>query len=69
MKAVNLHPGYDAWIRSIKERVQRAFADTWGRHEIVQAPLGQLPWYHHLTLSEHLKSRGDRIVYAAQAVG
>ena len=24
MKAVNLHLGYDAWIRSIKERVQRA---------------------------------------------
>ena len=43
MKAVNLHPGYDAWIRSIKERAQRAFADTWERHEIVQVPLAQLP--------------------------
>ena len=43
MKVVNLHPGYDAWIRSIKERVQRAFAGACGRHVIVQASLGQLP--------------------------
>lgn len=35
---------YDAWIRLIKERVQRAFAKVWRRDEIVQAPLGQLPW-------------------------
>lgn len=132
LKAVEMSPGYDVWIRSIKERVQqarfkalmmanaeqillywdvgheilakqdaegwgskivermskdltsaftdmtgwsprnlkymRAFAAAWGRHEIVQAPLAQLPWYHHLTLLEHLKSRGDRIVYAALAV-
>ena len=34
----------------------------------MQAPLAQLPWYHHLTLLEHLKSRGDRIAYAALAV-
>lgn len=35
---------YDAWIRLIKERVQRAFAKAWRRDEIVQALLGQLPW-------------------------
>ena len=27
-----------------------------------------MPWYHHLTLLEQLKSRGDRIAYAALAV-
>jgi len=46
----------------------RAFADAWERRAIVQAPLAQLPWYHHLTLLEQLKSRGDRIAYAALAV-
>ena len=115
MKNKTIDKGYDAWIRSIKERVQRArfkalmmanseqillywdvgheilekqnaegwgskivermsvdlktafpdmkgwsrsnlmymrqFAEAWRRDEIVQAPLGQLPWYHHLTLS------------------
>ena len=44
-------------------KYMRVFADAWGRHEIVQAPLAQLPWYH-LTLLEQLKSRGDRIAYA-----
>ena len=34
----------------------------------MQAPLAQLPWYHHLALLEQLKSRGDRIAYAALAV-
>lgn len=132
LKVADISPDYDIWIRSIKERVQRArfralmmanaeqillywdvgheilakqdaegwgskivermskdlksafpdmkgwsrsnlmymrqFAEAWRRDEIVQAPLGQLPWYHHLTLLEHLKSRGDRIVYAALAV-
>ena len=46
----------------------RAFADAWARKEIVQAPLAQLPWYHHLALLECLKSRGDRIAYAALAI-
>lgn len=45
----------------------RAFAETWRRSEIVQAPLAQLPWYHQIALLEHLKSRGDRLAYAEQA--
>ena len=44
-------------------KYMRVFADAWGRHEIVQALLAQLSWYH-LTLLEQLKSRGDRIAYA-----
>ena len=60
-------PDMKGWsTRNLK--YMRAFADTWRRSEIVQAPLAQLPWYHHLTLLERLKSRGDRMAYAALAV-
>ena len=55
------------WSRSNLMYI-RQFAEAWTRREIVQAPLGQLPWYHHLALLECLKSRGDRIAYAALAI-
>src|SRR6187402_1877188 len=35
---------------------------------IVQAPLAQLPWYHHLALLDRLDSPADRLFYAAKAV-
>jgi predicted nuclease of restriction endonuclease-like (RecB) superfamily len=35
---------------------------------IVQAPLAQLSWYHHLALLDKLKSRKDRLWYATAAV-
>ncbi|HVT29111.1 MAG TPA: PDDEXK nuclease domain-containing protein [Lacipirellulaceae bacterium] len=35
---------------------------------IVQAPLAQLPWYHHLALLDKLEKVGDRLWYAAKAV-
>lgn len=60
-------PDMKGWSRS-NLMYMRQFADAWRRSEIVQAPLGQLPWYHHITLLERLKSRGDRIAYAALAV-
>jgi len=60
-------PEMNGWSRS-SLMYMRQFAEAWRRDEIVQAPLGQLPWYHHLTLLERLKSRGDRIAYAALAV-
>lgn len=60
-------PDMKGWSRS-NLMYMRQFAEAWRRSEIVQAPLGQLPWYHHLTLLEQLKSRGDRIAYAALAV-
>ena len=60
-------PDMTGWSpRNLK--YMRAFADAWARKEIVQAPLAQLPWYHHLALLERLKSRGDRIAYAALAI-
>ena len=49
-------PDMTGWSpRNLK--YMRAFADAWSRKEIVQAPLAQLPWYHHLALLERLKSR------------
>ena len=49
-------------------KYMRAFSDAWRREEIVQAPLAQLPWYHQIALMERLKSRTDRLAYAALAV-
>ncbi|WP_427896591.1 PDDEXK nuclease domain-containing protein [Kribbella sp. GL6] len=48
-------------------KYMRAFAAAWPREAIVQAPLAQLPWYHHLAL---LKVDGARLRswYAAAAV-
>ncbi len=42
----------------------RAFANTWSEDEIVQAPLGQITWYHHLALLDKLNDKGERIFYA-----
>ena len=60
-------PDMKGWSRS-NLMYMRQFAEAWTRREIVQAPLGQLPWYHHIALLECLKSRGDRIAYAALAL-
>ena len=49
-------------------KYMRTFAEAWTRKEIVQAPLAQLPWYHHIALLECLKSRGDRVAYAVLAI-
>jgi predicted nuclease of restriction endonuclease-like (RecB) superfamily len=34
----------------------------------VQAPLAQLPWYHHVALLDKLETSDDRLWYAAKAV-
>ena len=39
-------PDMKGWSRS-NLMYMRQFAEAWRRSEIVQAPLGQLPWYHH----------------------
>lgn len=60
-------PDMSGWsTRNLK--YMRSFAETWTRNEIVQAPLAQLPWYHHIALLENLKSRGDRLAYAALSI-
>lgn len=47
-------------------KYMRAFAEAWSEKEIVQAPLAQTPWYHHLALLEKLKGRAERLWYAAK---
>ena len=42
----------------------RSFAATWTEEEIVQASLGQLTWYHHLTLLDKLDAKELRLAYA-----
>ena len=41
--------------------------DTWTEEEIVQAPLAQLTWYHHLTLLDKLDTKEQRLAYARLA--
>lgn len=60
-------PNMPGWSpRNLK--YMRVFADAWKRNEIVQQPVAQLPWGHHIKLLECLKSHGDRVMYASCAV-
>ena len=45
----------------------RLFASVWTDVEIVQAPLAQLTWYHHLTLLDKLDTKEQRLAYARLA--
>ncbi|MET3934922.1 PDDEXK nuclease domain-containing protein [Arthrobacter sp. OAP107] len=49
-------------------KYMRAFAETWPAEAIVQAPLAQLPWYHHLALIQKLDDPESRLWYATAAV-
>lgn len=49
-------------------KYMRAFASAWTDREIVQAPLAQLTWYHHLALIEKLDDKAVRLWYAKRAV-
>lgn len=46
----------------------RAYAQAWPQTAIVQVPLAQLPWYHHLALLDKLDAASDRLWYAGKAV-
>jgi len=46
----------------------RSFAEAWSGDEIIQAPLGQLTWYHQIALLTNLKDQSERLWYAAEAV-
>jgi hypothetical protein len=52
--------------RNLKYR--RAFAAAWPEGAIVQAPLAQLPWYHHVTLIDRLLGSELRLWCAAAAI-
>lgn len=49
-------------------KYMRAFAAAWPGRAIVQAPLAQLPWYHHITLIEKLDSSDLNNVVAEYAL-
>ena len=41
-------------------KYMRAFAQNWDNSEFVQEVLAQLPWYHHITLLDKLKTQAMR---------
>ena len=48
-------------------KYMRAFAAAWPQKEIVQEPLAQIPWYHHIALLEKCHSPEERLWYAQQS--
>lgn len=46
----------------------RAFAEAWSEEQIVQQPVGQLPWGHNLVLLSKLKDREERLAYAKKTI-
>lgn len=46
----------------------RAFAQAYPDDQIVQAVLGQIPWYHNIALLEKLKGLDERLWYAQKTV-
>ena len=48
-------------------KYMRAFAAAWSQKEIVQEPLAQIPWYHHIALLEKCHSPRERVWYARQS--
>ena len=49
-------------------KYMRALAAAWPERAIVQEPLAQLPWYHHIALLEKLDGSAERLWYARQAM-
>ena len=49
-------------------KYMRSLAETWPEEAIVQAPLAQLPWYHHIALLEKLDASDLRLWYAEAAL-
>lgn len=49
-------------------KYMRAFAQNWDNSEFVQEVLAQLPWYHHITLLDKLKTQATREWYIQQAI-
>ena len=49
-------------------KYMRSFAAAWTDKAIVQAPLAQLTWYHHVALLEKVDGPAHRLWYARQAI-
>ena len=48
-------------------KYMRAFAEAWPDRAIVQEPLAQIPWYHHLALLDKLDQPEERLWYALRS--
>ena len=49
-------------------KYMRAFAAAWPERAIVQEPLAQIPWYHHIALLEKLDNPVERLWYVYQVI-
>jgi predicted nuclease of restriction endonuclease-like (RecB) superfamily len=49
-------------------KYMRSLAEAWPEPAIVQAPLAQLPWYHHLALLDKVRESATRLWYADKAL-
>lgn len=47
-------------------RYMRTFAEVWPDESILQEPLAELPWYHHIVLLSKLDQPEERLWYARQ---
>ncbi len=59
------------FAESYPEFVQEPLAQTKGSHLkdiIVQEPLAQIPWYHHITLLEKVKNKTEREWYVLKTI-
>ena len=60
-------PGLKGFSRSNLKYMQQ-FATTYPEFEIGQAPLGQISWYHNITLLQKCSTNEERLWYAQKAI-
>ncbi len=48
-------------------KYMRAFAEAWPDRAMVQEPLAQIPWYHHLALLDKLDQPVERLWYVRRS--
>ncbi len=52
-------------VRNLK--YMRSFAEAYPQFPIVQVPLAQITWYHHISLITKVKDLKERVFYITQA--
>ena len=50
-------------------KYMRAFSAAWPDRAIVQGPLAQMPWHHHITLLDKVKKRLREIEASLRKIG
>ncbi len=56
------------WFSRSNLMYMQQFANLYTYDQIVQAPLGQITWYHHITLFQKCKDESQRMRYAYQII-